>query len=97
MYPGATDYALYNGLFEDNAAMFMSSMAGPAEDDLYGPPSSSLDVYGDGTPIGRYESMVAHAGTGTGMRHAHWYQRGDWHAIIITGIGFLMIKAHMKE
>lgn len=97
MYPGTTDYSLYDDLFVDNAQMFMSSMAGPAEDDIFGPPSASLDVYGDGTPIGRYESMVARSGTGSGFKHSHWWQRGDVHAVILTAIGYLMIKAHMKD
>lgn len=99
MYPGTTDYTLYDDLFSDNPGMYFSTMAGPAEDDIFGPPSSSLDVYGDGTPILRSEQAVAND-TGAGLRafrHSHWWQRGDVHALVLTILGYWMIKRHLAD
>ena len=99
MYPGTTDYTLYDDLFADNPSMWFSTAAGPAEDDMFGPPSASLDVYGDGTPMLLAEQRVAN-NTGAGMmgvKHDHWWQRGDVHALALTILGYWMIKQHLKD
>src|SRR5215469_394229 len=98
MYPGTTDFSVYDDLFNDSPAMFFSTAAGPAEDDVYGPPSDVLSVYGDGTPMLRNEAMLSgNVSRGTGGGHEHWYQRGDVHALAITVLGYWMLKQALKD
>ena len=92
------DYALYDDLFVDSPAMFFSTAAGPAEDDLFGPPSNVLSIYGDGSPIARAETRVA--GTGTGMAgavHTSFFHRGDVHAAIIMLVGIWMVHQYVTS
>lgn len=97
MFPGTTDYALTDDLFNDDPFMFFSTAAGPAEDDVYGPPSDVLNIYGNGEPMLRAEaSLSGNVRRGTGGGHQHWYQRGDVHALIITGIGYVWLRAALK-
>lgn len=56
---------------------YFTTAAGPDSQDLYGPPGGLLDVYGDGTPLAQAESVVSHAGTGTGGGGVPWWQRAD--------------------
>jgi hypothetical protein len=98
MYPGTTDYSLTDDLFNDNPYMFFSTAAGPAEDDVYGPPSDVLNVYGNGEPMMRAEAALSGnvlKGKGGG-KHEHWYQRGDVHALAITAVGYLWVRAALK-
>lgn len=93
-----SDYALYDDLFVDSPAMFFSTAAGPAEDDLFGPPSNVLSIYGDGSPIARAESRVAHTGTGAGgMTHTSWLHRGDVHAAAIMVLGIWMVHQYVTS
>ena len=99
MSPNAfSDYSLYDDLFSDSPDMYFSTAAGPAEDDIYGPPSDVLSIYGDGSPMLHAEQMMSNnVYRGTGGRHAHWWQRGDVHALAITIIGYWMLKQYMKD
>ena len=91
------DYALYDDLFVDSPAMFFSTAAGPAEDDLFGPPSNVLSIYGDGSPIGRAENRIAGDMGKGGMVHTSFFHRGDVQAAIILIVGVWMVHQYVTS
>jgi hypothetical protein len=92
------NYSLYDDLFLDSPAMFFSTAAGPAEDDIFGPPSNVLSIYGDGSPIGRSETRIANdAVRGKGPVHSNWWQRGDVHAAIIMTLGIIGVYQYANS
>lgn len=74
--------------------LFFSTAAGPTMADMYGPPSSVLDNYADGTPVARSETAISNAIGGGGGR---WFQRADVHALGMLLIGAVMVHLHMEN
>jgi hypothetical protein len=91
------DYAMYDGLFADSPEMYFSTTAGPAEDDLYGPPSNVLSIYGDGSPIMRSENRIAADMGRGGAVHTNFFHRGDVQAGIILIIGVWMVHQYVTS
>lgn len=92
------DYQMYDDLFVDSPAMYFSTAAGPAEDDLFGPPSNVLSIYGDGSPMLRSEARIAGTGLGRGgMVHTNFFHRGDVQSLIILIIGVWMVHQYVTS
>jgi hypothetical protein len=91
------DFQLYDDLFVDSPAMFFSTAAGPAEDDLFGPPSNVLSIYGDGSPMLRSENSIARDMGRGGMVHTNFFHRGDVHAAIIMLVGMWAVHQYVTS
>lgn len=97
----ATAEELYAAMgLEPDPYGYAASAAGPALDDLIGPPGNVLDIYPDGTPMD-----VAMSGADAGPSRVSgarrgvvgFLMRGDVHAFLLMILGGWMIKGFTEE
>lgn len=84
-----------NGLGVD-PSLFFSTAAGPNAMDIYGPPSSSLDMYANGVPVTTSQSQIANGVGGGGSSRLPFLGRRDVHGLLFLILGGVMLHLHSK-
>lgn len=74
---------------------YFSTAAGPDSSDLFGPPGSILDTYGDGTPLAVDEAAISGAGVG-GAAPTPFFLRADVVGLVAAVVGGFLVYKYLE-